>query len=671
MADPGFGDWYAASIDVNSEAAGFDVVDFTAHVDDLQRAGVNYGTLTAAANGALSALETRVDWARGDLDGHLTATVRQEENGITGTVIATSIDEPDTGLWNLVEPFAFRFAAGSLEIDRHEWSNRGSKLRVSNFTITDGSTRVVADLSSFPLALANPWLPPNMQLLGSADASVDLVQTAGRWNGSIAWRQSDTILRVAQVNDQLTDVIIPRAELDATLQDDAIEVQAQLSIEPEVSAELDLRLAALSPDAALRAELRVQGDRWDWVSAVIPEIDNIEGSIHALVRAEGPLSAPEFDGDVSWREGRLRVPALNVPLHDIDVVVSGGSAGTATLTGTATAGDGTLSVTGQFDRLMQEERSLRLHLTGKSAQLIGWPEYRLWATPDLIVVGDRRGWRFDGSVEVPRADIEVRELPVEAVPVSPDVVILGAEEPVRPTSRIVGDGDLTIGNRVHVKALGLDSGLSGSLSIRVAENATPSAEGVVSLVDGVFAGYGQKLTIREGKLTFTGPLDDPIVDVTAVRVIDTLDGQVTAGIRLRGRAQNLSSTVFAEPAMAEADALSYLVIGRPLNQATAAEGGDLTGAALALGIKQAGRLTEQIARTLGLDQLSLTGDGGETTALVAGKQVNSRLYARYAFGVFSRLGVLFLRYRLSARLSLEASTGENQSIDVLYSVEKN
>ncbi len=122
--------------------------------------------------------------------------------------------------------------------------------------------------------------------------------------------------------------------------------------------------------------------------------------------------------------------------------------------------------------------------------------------------------------------------------------------------------------------------------------------------------------------------------------------------------------------MAEADALSYLVVGRPLNQATEAEGGDLTGAAVALGLKQASRLVEQIGQSLGLDQLSLTGDGGETTALVAGKQVNKRLYARYAYSAFSRLGTLLLRYRLSERVVLEAGTGDSQSIDILYSVER-
>ena len=68
--------------------------------------------------------------------------------------------------------------------------------------------------------------------------------------------------------------------------------------------------------------------------------------------------------------------------------------------------------------------------------------------------------------------------------------------------------------------------------------------------------------------------------------------------------------------------------------------------------------------------MTIIGDGGDATALVAGKQFNSRLYARYAYGVFSRLGMILIRYRLTERLSLEAGAGETQSIDIVYSVEK-
>ena len=72
----------------------------------------------------------------------------------------------------------------------------------------------------------------------------------------------------------------------------------------------------------------------------------------------------------------------------------------------------------------------------------------------------------------------------------------------------------------------------------------------------------------------------------------------------------------------------------------------------------------------GLDELTIGGSNQNTTELIAGKQLNSRLYARYVCGVFSRLGKLLLRYRLSASFSVELGAGENQSMDLLYTIEK-
>jgi translocation and assembly module TamB len=319
---------------------------------------------------------------------------------------------------------------------------------------------------------------------------------------------------------------------------------------------------------------------------------------------------------------------------------------------------------------MHATRSVILQVSGKSAEVLNWPEYRAWASPDITVVGDASGWKIGGKLLLPRADIEIREIPVEAIRVSEDAVVLGDEPADHSRTRIEAATRITLGEKVRVKALGLDTGLSGELLVRLLPDRDTTAEGKIQLVNGSFSTQGQKLAIQKGELTFTGPLDNPIVDVRAVRVIDTFEGTVTAGIHLYGRAQNLTSTVFSEPAMNQVDALSYLVLGRPLNQATESEGGELSGAAVSLGLRQATVLTEQIGQSLGLDQLSLSGDGGDTTALIAGKKINSRLYARYAFGVFSRIGTLLLRYRLSSRLTLEAGAGEQQSVDILYSVEK-
>ena len=627
------------------------------------------GAVTLQAEGSGEKLDVTADWAHETLTVSAQGTVAYEDETLAGSIRRATVREQRAGEWSLAQALAFSLAKNAIDVEQHNWTGANGVLRVDTLTMQGDEVRLKASLEEIPLQIAATFLPTNFELLGHANADVDVSRTAGQWSGPILWRQVGTVLRVSEFNDEFTDVTIPRAEVDAMLIDGGVTAKAVLAIEPGVLGELDFQLEALA-DAPLNANLKLQGEDWSWISAVVPQIDRFGGAISAAINASGPLNGPEFAGNLEWKDGSLTVPSLNVPIGDINVVVAGASNGDATITGAAKAGGGTLALDGVFENVMQASRSVNLKVTGLDAEMVNWPEYHIWGSPNLELVGNADGWRFGGELTVPKAEIAVREVPVGAVSVSPDVVVIGEEADEQRPTRITGEARLVLGDRVQFAAFGLDTRLTGSLTMQMVEDRPLSAEGRVTLVDGTFIAQGQRLKIEQGRLTFTGPLDDPIVDVRAERSIETFDGTIIAGIRLSGRAQNLSSTVYSTPTMSDADALSYLVIGRPLSQATQSEGGELSGAAVALGLRQATRITDQIGQSLGLDELAIAGDGGDSTALVAGKQINTRLYARYAYGVFSRLGTLLLRYRLSRSLTLEAGAGENQSIDVLYSIEK-
>ena len=171
-------------------------------------------------------------------------------------------------------------------------------------------------------------------------------------------------------------------------------------------------------------------------------------------------------------------------------------------------------------------------------------------------------------------------------------------------------------------------------------------------------------------MVFSGPLDNPFVDVRVVRKIDNADGDVTVGVDITGRADSLVSSLFSNPAMPESEILSYLMTGRPLGQASSVDGQLISDAAFSLGLRQAATITNQVGQAVGLDELVLEGSDQDSTALVAGKQVTTNLYARYRYGVFSKLGELLLRYNLSESFSIEIGAGKFQSIDIQYTIER-
>jgi translocation and assembly module TamB len=168
--------------------------------------------------------------------------------------------------------------------------------------------------------------------------------------------------------------------------------------------------------------------------------------------------------------------------------------------------------------------------------------------------------------------------------------------------------------------------------------------------------------VDQGELTFTGPLDDPLVNIQVSRESFYDGRQYTIGLRLTGTAQNIKTEPFSRPTMSERDVLSFLLLDRP-----ATSDSDASGAALALGLQQL--LPDQSGR-FGLDEVSFETNEANEAAMVAGKRINDKLYVRYVFGTLGQPGAFRIRYTLGRGFSLEASTGARQSMDLIYLLER-
>lgn len=662
--------WALSSFSASSRSSTRDKVDLDFEVDGLQRGDSVFGTGSARLSGARNAIHSVLQWTLGNAQAEAAAVVELLEKGLNADIRSASLSEPDAGTWQLGSPVSLSMEGASINSSPQSWENGDARLNVPKLRLAGEQMDIEVALVAAPLGSLNGLLPENIRLSGQVDADLKLTQLDGNRSGSLTWNQRDTVLRIKPPREEAIEIRARLVKADLRLTGNAAEGQAMLEVEPGIRASLDLATDGLSSDSALRARFLFSGSEWGWISAFLPEIDNFKGTITADATAIGTIGAPDLHGELRWLEGELAIPFLNLPLTDIDLTVTGSSAGDADIAGSAKAGRGKLTVDGSLADLLSDERSLNVRLDGRKATLLNWPDYRLTASPDLVVNGNQAGIKVSGKVAVDEANISVRELPEGAVSPSSDVTVTGRTEAPKTRIPLSGEVELQLGDSVHIRAFGLDTRLEGDLHFRVAPQREPRAAGELELVDGVFSAYGQELRIEQGTMTFTGPLDNPIINVRAVREVNGPEGTVIAGLELRGRAQNVSSSVFSRPAMSEADALSYLVIGRPLEEATVADGSMLSGTAYALGLTQATLITNQLGHNLGLDQLSVAGSNQSTTSLVAGKQVNSRLYVRYAYGVFSEIGDLLLRYRLSERLTIEAGTGESESMDLLYMVEK-
>lgn len=138
---------------------------------------------------------------------------------------------------------------------------------------------------------------------------------------------------------------------------------------------------------------------------------------------------------------------------------------------------------------------------------------------------------------------------------------------------------------------------------------------------------------------------------------------------MTGLADEPKVEIFSDPAKSQQEALSYLLRGQGLG-ATGSDSDALTSALVGLGVAQSGQVVGKIGETFGVSNLALDTAGvGDSQQVQVSGYVLPGLQVKYGVGIFDSLATLTLRYRLMPKLYLEAVSGIDQALDVLYQFE--
>lgn len=347
-----------------------------------------------------------------------------------------------------------------------------------------------------------------------------------------------------------------------------------------------------------------------------------------------------------------------------------------------TAEPGRLSASGQVqlesgagafeftaDRLPILQRSDRwMLLSGKGQAESGWTHLNLQA-----------GFAVDaGYIEF-----------AESLPpsLSDDVVLVEHDSGAKEGGlRVTADVSVDLGERLYLSAMGLDTRLTGGLQIRMRDGQPVTATGSVATRDGRFQGYGQNLTIERGLVNFQGPLDNPGLNIVALRK----GLPVEAGISVGGNARRPQVKLVSNPDVPDPEKLSWIVLGRAPSAGSGGEMGVLGPAALAL-LGSSG-MTEQLSRSLGLDEFGIgQGELGSTSraqtssvvgsgsvvkdeaavssqVLSVGKRLSNDMFLSFEQSLGGAESLVKLTYQLSRRLSFVARGGVDSSADLYYTV---
>ena len=281
----------------------------------------------------------------------------------------------------------------------------------------------------------------------------------------------------------------------------------------------------------------------------------LDGRASATLKLAGTLGAPLITGNAQADGVRLDLPTYGIALREgrarivmderrinIEALRIEGAEGALEASGTLLRDDATANMVWRADRLRIFNRpDRRLVVSGKgSAALL---------RNRLALRGELRA--DEGYLEFQRAT---------PGRLSDDIKIIGRKTAPAAQARAALPLELDIGldagERLQIFGAGLDTGLRGKLKVNSDTAGNLKALGTIETTNGNFYAYGQKLVIERGRLYFDGAIDNPGLDILALRK----NQAVEAGVEVSGTVKTPRGVLVSNPTVADNEKLAWLVL---------------------------------------------------------------------------------------------------------------
>jgi len=438
----------------------------------------------------------------------------------------------------------------------------------------------------------------------------------------------------------------------------------------------------LDKDSPMRMTANANMGSIGWLASFAGQSGlELDGAMRLALTGSGTIGTPRLDGSLQGDRLAVRWPEQGVRLQngELRASLAGDQLNLQRLyfqgrQGSASA-DGSL-------RFSSGLAAADLRLSLDKLEALSRPDRTVVLSGKASLVRDSERFALEGNVRADRALIEFA--PQGRPTMSDDVIVLGqgGTKPIPSNKKeelpLTIDLRADLGEEFKLRGLGIDATLAGSVRVRKVGAGSPRVNGTIHSVEGDYAAYGQKLAIERANVTFSGPYDNPSLDVLAVR--KRPEGEqlsstnVEAGVQVRGTAQSPQAVLVSTPNVPDSEKLSWLVLGHGMEGTSGNEKDVLAAAAGALlgGKGGTGGITQKLANSLGVDELGLkqangTATGLESTVVTVGKRISNRTYLSFEQGATTASSLVRLRYKWTPKITLQFQTGTNTALDVLYS----
>lgn len=424
------------------------------------------------------------------------------------------------------------------------------------------------------------------------------------------------------------------------------------------------------------------------VSADIPRLKSLEaltgpqyafdGKLAAALRLAGTVGSPLLTGTIDGSDIGITLYDQGIRLTDgvVQVVLDQNTVELKQVR--FRGGDGKLTATGNV-KLGEADPNLTARIVADKLQLFASPERTLIVSGEAGIANENRQVVIRGKFRVDRG---LFDLPKAGAPVLGDDVVVvrrsdqrevkTAATPVpetQPASRFSPVIDVTVdlGNDFRFRGAGADLLLAGQLGIKSEPLAPMRATGTVRVVDGTYEAFGRKLNIERGIINFNGPVDNPNINIRAMR----RNLEVEAGVEVTGTVRLPRVRLVSEPNVPDEDKLSWLMFGYGAESAGAGQQRQLSGGALggaALGMI-GGKAGKSVVSHFGIDEFSIgpsTAGLNDQQVVSIGKAVTDQISVGYEQSLTSASNVVKLTWAFSRRWSLIAKGGSINGLSVLF-----
>jgi translocation and assembly module TamB len=537
----------------------------------------------------------------------------------------------------------------------------------------------------------------NMQQSKSDSDAFDSIRIGGSWDATADehWKGGLQVHRESGdwVMDANTGLRLGLHDMQLSLRAEQDQLHAQLDASGDHLGELKLQANmplshtdtgwTILPDAPLTGYLRLFSDDLAWLGPVLDSNLQSGGRLKFDAELLGTLRAPRLHGEAQG-------DALSFAMLDQGIRVEQGELKARFETDTVyidrfafsapylppprdkffadytfPSGIGKLSATGRIDL---EGVQGDLAITADRLPLLQRTDRWVIASGTGHARYTDKTLMLDGNI---RVDAGLINQPVSDRPrFSDDVQITGKETARRAALQRSVDATLDLGDHFYIRASGLEGRLAGQLKVLSEPGMPLRVTGIIAAQNAVFNAYGQRLLVERGIVNFQGPLDDPGLNILALRkgVNDEVGKglEVEAGVEVTGTVRRPEVRLVSTPNVPDNEKLSWIVLGR------VPESGGVDSALLfaAAGSILGGQSAGQIGRTLGVDEISLSQETGADSQQInkvkVGKQLSARTRISYEQDLNETGGITKFTYSLTPRITIVTSAGTDDALDIFY-----